>query len=257
MHFNQQLTALKTLLYKEVRRFMRIWIQTILPPAITTVLYFLIFGQFIGSQLREIDGFSYIDYITPGLILMVAITNSYSNVASSFYSSKFQRSIEELMVSPMPSYLILTGYIVGGALRGIIASFIVFLISLLFTRLPMAAPLYAITTLVMTTILFSLAGLINGVFANSFDDISIIPNFVLTPLTYLGGIFYSISLLPEVWQQVSLLNPILYMINGFRYGLIGVSDISPQIALAMGLFLIAVLAIFCMYLLNRGIGIRK
>ncbi len=253
----QQFIALQTLASKEVRRFMRIWIQTILPPAITTALYFLVFGQFIGSQLRSIDGFTYMEYIAPGLILMVAITNSYSNVASSFYSSKFQRNIEELLVSPMPNYLILLGYVIGGMLRGITASLVVFCISLLFTQLPMVNLFYAVSILIITTALFSLAGFINGVYARSFDDIAIIPNFVLTPLTYLGGVFYSIKLLPEIWQNISLLNPILYMVNGFRYGVLGNSDIAPLIAVLTGIFFIVVFTFYCLHLLKRGVGIRK
>ena len=235
---------------------MRIWIQTILPPAITTSLYFVIFGQFIGTQLNDIDDFRYIDYIVPGLILMVAITNSYANVASSFYSSKFQRHIEELLISPMPDYLILIGFLSGGIARGVGASIVVFLISMLFTTLPLVDLGLAFLILVLTAALFSLAGFINGIYAKSFDDISIIPTFVLTPLTYLGGIFYSIPLLPDFWQQVSLLNPILYMVNGFRHGMLGTSDIAPFLSLCVILLFLVVLTAFCLYLMRKGVGIR-
>ncbi len=236
---------------------MRIWVQTILPPAITTALYFFIFGQFIGAQLNDINNFRYIDYIVPGLILMVVITNSYANVASSFYSSKFQRHIEELLISPMPNYLVLIGFVIGGIARGIIASSVVFLISLLFTTLPLVNLGLAFLILVLTATLFSMAGFINGMYAKSFDDISIIPTFVLTPLTYLGGIFYSIRLLPEFWQQISLFNPILYMVNGFRHGMLGVGDISPLLSTLIILLFIILLATLCLYLMHKGVGLRR
>lgn len=257
MPLNKQIIALTALTRREIQRFIRIWIQTILPPAITTALYFVIFGRFIGVQLNDIDHFRYIDYIVPGLILMVAITNSYANVASSFYSSKFQRHIEELLISPMPNYLILLGFLSGGIARGVVASVVVFLISMLFTTLPLANPGLALLILVLTAALFSLAGFINGIYAKSFDDISIVPTFILTPLTYLGGIFYSIRLLPEFWQQVSLLNPILYMVNGFRHGMLGSADISPLLSVLIILSLFVLLTVFCLYLMRKGIGIRR
>ena len=257
MTATEQLIALYTLTRREILRFMRIWIQTILPPVITTGLYFIIFGQFIGSQLQDIEGYSYIDYIVPGLILMTAITNSYANVVSSFYSAKFQRNIEEMLISPMPNYIMLLGYVIGGIVRGVVVGIIVFMVSMLFTSLPFHSVLLTALILLLTTTLFSLAGMINGVFAKSFDHISIIPTFVLTPLTYLGGIFYSIQLLPEFWQQVSLLNPMLYMVNGFRYGLLGVADITPEISVLIILLFIGLLGTVCMFLLNKGIGIRQ
>jgi len=248
--------AFKTLLIKEVMRFARIWIQTILPPMITTALYFIIFGQLIGAQIGPMEGFRYIDYIVPGLILMAVITNSYANVVSSFYGSKFQHNIEELLVSPVPNYLILAGFIGGGLARGLSVGIAVTAVSLFFSHLHMHSILVTFSVIVLTAILFSLGGFINGVFAKSFDDISIVPTFVLTPLTYLGGIFYSINMLPPFWQKLSLINPILYMINAFRYGILGISDIGLGTSYAIILAAIALLTGVSLYLLNRGYGIR-
>lgn len=256
MTLNEKLVALKTITLKEFLRFIRIWIQTVLPPAITVGLYFIIFGQLIGSQIGDIDGYKYMDYIVPGLILMSVITNSYANVVSSFFSAKFQRSIEELIVSPVPNYIILTGFVTGGVMRGLIVGTVVTGVAMFFSDFSIHSISITLCVFVLTSILFSLAGFINAVYASSFDDISIIPIFVLTPLTYLGGIFYSIKMLPEFWQDVSLVNPILYMINAFRYGLLGVSDIGLGTAFTIILGFIAVLFTFSLSLLNRGIGIK-
>ena len=256
MNLQQKYTAFKTLLIKEVLRFTRIWIQTILPPMITTALYFIIFGQLIGAQIGPMEGFRYIDYIVPGLILMAVITNSYANVVSSFYGSKFQHNIEELLVSPAPNYLILAGFIGGGLARGLSVGIAVTAVSLFFSHLHMHSILVTFSVIVLTAILFSLGGFINGVFAKSFDDISIVPTFVLTPLTYLGGIFYSINMLPPFWQKLSLINPILYMINAFRYGILGISDIGLVTSYAIILAAIALLTGVSLYLLERGYGIR-
>ncbi|WP_355661569.1 ABC transporter permease [Halomonas salifodinae] len=249
--------ALWTLLVKEIKRFTRIWPQTLLPPSITMTMYFIIFGSLIGSRIGEMDGFSYMDFIVPGLIMMSVITNSYSNVASSFFSNKFQRSVEEMMVSPMPNWVILSGFVLGGMARGLGVGVIVTIVSLFFTRLSVAHPLLTIGVVVLTAALFSLGGFINALLADKFDDISIVPTFVLTPLTYLGGVFYSISLLPSFWQGVSLLNPILYMVNVFRYGFLGVSDIPVGWALAAILCFILVLFAIALWMLERGKGIRS
>lgn len=257
MEWSKQVTAFNTLLRKEVQRFLRIWVQTILPPAITTALYFVIFGKLIGSQLRSIAGYSYIDYIIPGLILMTVITNSYANVVSSFYSAKFHRSIEEMLISPMPNYVILAGFISGGVARGLLVGSVVYAVSLFFTDLPVTNAPLVVVTLVLTSVLFSLAGFLNGVYARSFDDISVIPTFVLAPLTYLGGVFYSVEMLPSPWRDVSLLNPILYMVNGFRHGLLGVSDLNPQVSVVITLIFIVVLASAALYMLDRGIRIKN
>ncbi|WP_078118929.1 ABC transporter permease [Thiosocius teredinicola] len=249
--------AFKTILTKEILRFSRIWVQTVLPPAITTALYFVIFGKLIGSQIGDMDGFRYIDFIVPGLILMSVITNSYANVVSSFYSSKFQHNIEELLIAPLPNVIILAGYVGGGVARGVVVGTVVTIISLLFTDLSIHSYGVTLAVFVLTSVLFATAGFINAVYANSFDDISIIPTFVLTPLTYLGGVFYSISMLPEFWQKASLANPVLYMVNAFRYGLLGVSDIPMWPAFAIIIGFIIALGSFAMWLLARGVGIKS
>jgi ABC-2 type transport system permease protein len=257
MNFHQNYIAFKSIVIREYLRFIRIWLQTVLPPAITTALYFVIFGNLIGSQISDIDGYSYMDYIVPGLILMAVITNSYANVVSSFYLSKFQKSIEELLVSPVPNYLILSGYIAGGVARGIVVGIVVTLVAMCFSEIKIYSFFMSFSVLVLTAILFSIAGFINAIYANSFDDITIIPTFVLTPLTYLGGIFYSIDMLPEFWQNVSLVNPILYMVNSFRYGLLGISDTDISTAISIIIAFIVVLFSFALYLLNKGIGIKQ
>ncbi|GGY05528.1 transport permease protein [Litchfieldella qijiaojingensis] len=249
--------ALWTLVVKEIKRFTRIWPQTLLPPSITMTMYFIIFGSLIGSRIGHMDGFSYMDFIVPGLIMMAVITNSYSNVASSFFSNKFQRSVEEMMVSPMPNWVILAGFVIGGMVRGLGVGLIVTLVSLLFTRLSVQHPLLTVGVVVLTAALFSIGGFINALLANKFDDISIVPTFVLTPLTYLGGVFYSISLLPGLWQGVSMLNPILYMVNVFRYGFLGVSDIPVGLAMAAIVAFIVVLFGVALWMLERGQGIRS
>ena len=257
MNWTQKYNTLKTIIIKEYLRFIRIWVQTVLPPAITTALYFVIFGNLIGSQIGDIDGYKYMDYIVPGLILMAVITNSYGNVVSSFYSAKFQKSIEELLVSPTPNSLILIGYVSGGIVRGMIVGIIVTLVAMYFSDINVHSYTLSLLVFFLTASLFSIAGFINAIYANSFDDISIIPTFVLTPLTYLGGIFYSINMLPEFWQNLSLINPILYMINSFRYGMIGTSDINLSTALIIIVSFNVVLFSYAMHLLNRGIGIRQ
>jgi len=249
--------AFVTIVSKEVRRFTRIWPQTLLPPAVTTSLYFLIFGRLIGERLGTLDGVRYIDFIVPGVILMSVINHSYSNVVSSFYSTKFQRHIEELLIAPIPSSVILWGYVCGGIARGLLVGVVVWLIALVFSAPSLAHPWLTVSVLLLTAALFSLAGFINAVFADSFDDISIIPNFLLTPLSYLGGVFYTLPMLPDIWQKVSLGNPILYMVNAFRYGLIGISDVDIFLALGITAIVILLLAGFALFLLERGIGLKS
>ena len=248
--------AFATIVVKEIRRFTRIWVQTLLPPAIMMALYFVIFGNLIGSRIGEMGGFDYMEYIVPGLIMMSVITNSYANVVSSFFGMKFQGSIEEILVSPVPNWVVLMGYVMGGVGRGLAVGFIVTLLSLGFTSLHIEHVGVTISVILLTAILFSLGGFINAIYATKFDDISIVPTFILTPLTYLGGVFYSISLLPEFWQTVSKFNPILYMVNTFRYGILGVSDINIVFAYSMIIGFIVVLFSFSLYLLNKGQGIR-
>ena len=249
--------AFQSLISKEVNRFARIWVQTLVPPAITMTLYFIIFGSLIGSRIGEMGGFTYMEYIVPGLIMMSVITNSYSNVASSFFSAKFQHNIEELLVAPVPNFVIIAGYIGGGVLRGLGVGVIVTAVSLLFVDLQIAHLGVIIATVIMTSIVFSLGGLIHAVFAKTFDDISIIPTFVLTPLTYLGGVFYSLNLLPEFWQWVSKLNPIVYMVNAFRYGFLGVSDVGIGTAFSVLLAFVVALYGLAHYLISKGIGLRS
>jgi len=249
--------AFRTIVSKEIRRFTRIWPQTLLPPAITTSLYFMIFGRLIGERIGTINGVSYMDYIVPGIILMSVISHSYANVVSSFYSTKFQRHIEEMLVAPVANWVILAGYVCGGIARGLLVGLVVTCISLLFADITVHNIYVTLAVYLLTATLFALAGFINAVFADSFDDISIIPNFVLTPLSYLGGIFYSVSMLPDIWQTISLANPILYMINAFRYGLIGVSDVDIEIAFLITGGFITFLTLLSLLLLHKGVGIKN
>ncbi len=249
--------GLKTLVTKEVIRVLRIWIQTIVPPAITMTLYFIIFGNLIGRRIGEMGGFDYMQYIAPGLIMMSVITTSYGNVVSSFFGAKFGRHVEEMLVSPMSNATIILGHVAGGVIRGLLVGVMVTFIALAFTQLEIANPLITFSMVLLSSIVFALAGFINAVFAKKFDDISIIPTFVLTPLTYLGGVFYSISLLPEFWQKVSLGNPILYMVNAFRFGILGTSDISITHAYVIVVLFAVLLFSASLVLMNRGVGIRE
>ncbi len=253
----ENLVGFNTIAVREIQRVLRIWIQTIVPPAITMTLYFIIFGSLIGSRIGTMDGFTYMQYIAPGLIMMSVITNSYGNVVSSFFGAKFGKHIEEMLVSPLPNYIILLGYVAGGLMRGLAVGLLVTIIALFFTDLELKHPFITFSVVGLTAVAFSLAGLINAVYAKNFEGISIIPTFILTPLTYLGGVFYSISLLPEFWQNVSKTNPILYMVNAFRYGILGVSDIGLGVAYALIIALIVVLFSFSMHLLRTGKGIRS
>ena len=243
-----------TILRREITRVLRIWPQTILPSVITTTLYFLIFGKFFGEQI-QINKFNYIEFIAPGLIMMSTITTSYGNVVSSFFGSKFQRNIEELMVSPLNPSTILLGFLAGGLTRGLMVGTVVSTVSLLFCPLNIYNIFLIVVTLVMTSFLFSMLGFVNAMFANKFDDISIIPTFVLTPMTYLGGVFYSLDRLPEFWQKLSLLNPVLYLINIFRYGFLGITDISVMTSFCVLIIICTAFWFFCLYLLKTGKGL--
>lgn len=250
-----------TILIKEVNRFTRIWVQTILPSVISMTLYFLIFGnifgKLIGERIESMGGFSYIEYIAPGIIMMAIINNSYANVVSSFFGAKFQCHIEEILVAPVPNIIILVSYVAGGTIRGIIVGCMVTIVALFFSQLPLKYPIIVIMITLLTSTLFALAGFINGIFAKKFDDISIMPTFILTPLIYLGGVFYSINLLPEFWQLISKLNPILYMINAFRYGMLGVSDINIQTAFIIIITFNIILFGISLYLLDSGTGLKN
>jgi ABC-2 type transport system permease protein len=247
----------KTIVRKEVTRILRIWGQTIVPPAITMTLYFIIFGELIGRRIGEMGGFTYMQYIVPGLVIMSVITNSYGNMVSSFFGAKFGKHIEELLISPLPNWIILAGYVTGALMRGLMVGVVVMAVSLLFTRIEVQHPAVMLSVLLLTAIVFALAGMVNAIFAQKFDDIAIIPTFVLAPLTYLGGVFYSIALLPEFWQRVSVVNPILYMVNGFRYGMLGVSDVSLVMTYSVIIIAGAILFGWCLLLLHRGTGLRS
>ena len=258
MNAEHTLIALGTIVRREVMRILRIWTQTLLPPAITVTLYFIIFGSLIGSRIGEIaPGVSYIEYIAPGLIMMSVIQNAYGNITSSFFGAKFQRFVEEMLVSPMPSWTILTGYISGAVLRGFMVGVIVLGISLFFTKIHLYHPLVTLSTFLLAATIFGLLGFVNAIFARKFDDIAIIPTFVLTPLTYLGGVFYNVAQLPSPWKEISHLNPILYMVSAFRYGLLGISDINLLWAYAVMLAFVLALGAFCLTLMTRGVGLRS
>ena len=254
---NPNLIALGTIVRREVVRILRIWPQTLVPPAITMTLYFLIFGGLIGSKVGPMGGYDYMAFIVPGLVMMSVIQNSYGNISSSFFGAKFGRHIEELMVSPMPNWVILTGYVAGAVLRGLLVGAIVMAIAMLFTPVRMPHPFITIASVLLGATIFSLAGFVNAVFAKKFDDITIVPTFILTPLTYLGGVFYSVKLLPGWAQAATHLNPIFYMVNAFRYGLLGVSDVPVWTAFALMLVFVVGLGALGLWLLKRGIGMRS
>jgi ABC-2 type transport system permease protein len=220
-------------------------------------LYFIIFGNLIGRRVGEMGGFDYMQFMAPGLIMMAVITNSYGNVVSSFFAAKFQGHLQEMLVAPIRSYVIILGHVAGGVIRGLLVGAVVTIVALFFTDLEIKHPFITISMLVLTATVFSLGGMINAIFARKFDDVSIIPSFVLAPLTYLGGVFYTTSLLPDFWAKVSALNPILYMVNGFRYGMLGVSDINIVTAYVVVLVFVALAFGTCFYLISKGVGIRE
>ena len=252
------LVALNTLVRREIVRILRIWTQTLIPPAITMTLYFVIFGKLIGSRIGTIEGgFTYMQYIVPGLVMMSIITNSYGNISSSFFGAKFSRAVEEMLVSPMPNWVILLGYVTGAVVRGLVVGVLVLMIALFFTSLHVVHPLLTFLSVLLGATIFSLAGFVNAVYAKKFDDIALVPTFVLTPLTYLGGVFYSINMLGEPWQAISRINPILYMVNAFRFGVLGVSDVGIGTAFAVMVLFVVVLSAVALQLLKRGVGLRS
>ena len=252
------LVAMNTLIRREIVRIMRIWTQTLIPPAITMTLYFVIFGKLIGSRIGTIQGgYTYMQYIVPGLVMMSIITNSYGNISSSFFGAKFSRAVEEMLVSPMPNWVILLGYVAGAVVRGLVVGILVLLIALFFTDLHVLHPLITFASVLLGATIFSLAGFVNAVYAKKFDDVALVPTFILTPLTYLGGVFYSIQMLGEPWQAISRINPILYMVNAFRYGVLGISDVHVGVAFAVMLGFVVALSIVALQLLKRGVGLRS
>ncbi len=245
-----------TIVRKEMVRLFRIWSQTLLPPVITSALYFLIFGKFVGSQIPDMAGMSYMEFIVPGMVMMAVINNSFMNTAFSFYAAKFQRTLEEILVSPTPYLIVVLGQITSGVLRGLVTAVLIVLCALFFTPLAIHSVVWTLVFALLSATLFSLAGLLNGAFADSFDTVSIVPTFVLTPLAYLGGVFYSIDMLPSFWQTVSLFNPIVYMIDGFRYGILGVAHVSLWASLLV-LMVMIVSLVYANYLVFRhGKGLR-
>ncbi|KZC18075.1 MULTISPECIES: ABC transporter permease [unclassified Rhodanobacter] len=252
------LVALNTIVRREIVRIMRIWTQTLIPPAITMTLYFVIFGKLIGSRIGSIQGgFTYMQYIVPGLVMMSIITNSYGNISSSFFGAKFSRAVEEMLVSPMPNWVILAGYVAGAVVRGLVVGLLVLVIALFFTDLHVMHPLITFASVLLGATIFSLAGFVNAVYAKKFDDIALVPTFILTPLTYLGGVFYSINMVGEPWQAISRANPILYMVNAFRYGVLGISDVHVGWAFVVMLGFVAALSVVALQLLKRGVGLRS
>ena len=257
-HAAANLVALNTLIRREIVRIMRIWTQTLIPPAITMTLYFVIFGKLIGSRIGTIEGgFTYMQYIVPGLVMMSIITNSYGNISSSFFGAKFSRAVEEMLVSPMPNWVILLGYVAGAVVRGLVVGILVLLIALFFTDLHVLHPLITFASVLLGATIFSLAGFVNAVYAKKFDDIALVPTFILTPLTYLGGVFYSVNMLGEPWQAISRANPILYMVNAFRYGVLGISDVHVGMAFVVMIGFVIALSIVALQLLKRGVGLRS
>lgn len=246
-----------TMIRKEFIRMIRIWSQTLLPPIVTTSLYFVVFGSFIGSQLGMIHGFSYMQFIVPGLIMMSVITSSYMNTVSTFYFAKWQRNIDEILVSPTPNWVVIAGFVSGGMLRGLLVGSLVLLVSLFFTHLVIYNIFVLLAAVILTSMALSLAGLVNGIFAKGFDGISIVPTFVLTPLTYLGGVFYSVNQFSPFWRSVSLFNPVLYIVNAFRYGFLGVSDVSVAFSLGMLVVLVGILLVVTVVFFNRGVGFKN
>ncbi|HEU0277699.1 MAG TPA: ABC transporter permease [Rhodanobacteraceae bacterium] len=258
MNSSANLVALYTITRREIMRVVRIWSQTLIPPVITMTLYFVIFGKLVGSRIGTIEhGFTYIQYLAPGLVMMSIINNSYANISSSFFGAKFQRSVEEMLVSPMPNWVILLGYVAGSVARGLVVGALVLGVALFFTSLHVTHPLVMLLSVILGATIFALAGFVNAIYAKKFDDIALVPTFVLTPLTYLGGVFYSVNMLKEPWQAISRANPILYMVNTFRFGVIGVSDVGVATGFAVMIGFVAGLSILALQLLKRGVGLRS
>jgi len=258
MPINKLWTSFYTIVAKDVVRIFRIWPQTFLPSVVTSVLYFLVFGSIIGERIGDFNGFSYMNFIVPGLVMLAVVTNSFSNVASNFFAAKFfSRNIDEILVSPTPPWVLIAGFVAGGMVRGILVGILVLIVSLFFVLPPVTNMAMLVLFLILSSMIFSLAGLINGIYAKNFDGITIVPTFVLTPLVYLGGVFYSVSVLPSLWQTFTYFNPIFYLINGFRYGLLGIADVSIVTSVAVLLTLAGILLAINWYLVKTGLGLKQ
>lgn len=257
MNSRVQWVSLYTLINHEIVRVLRIWPQTILPPVVTTILYYIIFGSVIGPRIGEMNGYNYIQFIMPGLVMMNVIEVAYINVDSSFFMAKFFRSIEEILITPMTSHSVLCGFVAGGMFRAIAVGLLVAVMSLFFTKITVANWGLTILIVVLTAVFMSLVGFIAGVFAKKFDDLSIVPMFVLTPLSYFGGVFYSVDLLPKTWQAATHANPLFYMISGFRYAILGTADVDILFVLCLLFGGILILYAYAYWLLQKGIGIKN
>ena len=257
MTLEKQWISFNTILRKEITRFIRIWPQTILPSIVTVSLYFLIFGAFLGPKIGEVSGFTYMEFVIPGLVMLGVVTNSFSNVASSFFSSKFQKNIEELLISPTPGYVVIAGYAAGGVLRGLIVGTLVAIVAFIFSGISVFSYFIIMAFMAMTAALFSVAGFINGMLAKKFDSITVVPVFVLTPLIYLGGVFYQIDFLPQFWQTVSKINPMFYIISGFRYGFLGISEVNILSSALILLLFTTAFTMLSYYLFKKGYGLRE
>jgi len=249
--------ALQTIAIKEIQRFLRIWPQTLLPPAISMALYFLIFGRLIGDRIGPLQGFDYVQYISPGLIMMSVIMSAYTNTAFSFYSVKFQRSIEEMLVAPVTNHVIIWGFVIGAVVRAVMMGSIVVAVSLMFTHLSLQHIWVMISTAILSSTIFALAGFVNAIYAKSWDGVNIVPAFVLTPLTYLGGVFYSVSMLPDIWAKLSRFNPILYMVDAFRFGMLGSADASLLVSYSILIGFLVLFYVWAWYLMHNGVGIKQ
>lgn len=255
--FRQQWVAFNTILYKEVHRALRLWPQTLIPAAVTTALYFIIFGNIMGPRVGQMHGFPYITFLAPGLIMMSMITNSYSGAVSALFFAKFTKSIEEIIVSPTTNLTMLAGFVCSGLFRGVLIGVVVTAVAMIFTKISLYSFITVIGVVLLSCGIFSLGGVINAIYAKKFDDMAFIPNFVLTPLTYLGGVFFSISLLPKDWQYIAMLNPIVYIINTFRYGFLGMHDANLMLAFVAMVVFFLVLFLYAYILLRRGVGIKE
>lgn len=254
----QTFISFYTIVRKDVLRMFRIWAQTFLPSVVTSSLYFLVFGAFLGSKIGTVQGVPYVMFVVPGLVMLAVVTNAYANTSSVMFSSKFfGRNIDEILVSPTPPWVLVAGYVTGGVIRGVLIGFFVLLVSLFFTHLTVYNIFVVLMFLILTSLVFALAGLVNGIYAKSIDGINIVPTFVLTPLVYLGGVFYSAQVLPGFWGTLTKLDPVFYIINGFRYGFLGISDVSIYFSVGLLLTFVAVLLGVAWYLVKIGLGLRQ
>lgn len=258
MNPSELFTSFYTILRKDIVRVFRIWPQTFLPSVVTSVLYFLVFGTVIGGRIGSFEGFPYIQFIVPGLVMLSVVTNSFTNVATTFFQAKFfSRNIDEILASPTPPWILIAGYVAGGMVRGVIVGVLVLLVSLFFAVPPVTHPFIIVLFLLLASMIFALGGLVNGIYAKSFDAITIVPTFVLTPLIYLGGVFYSVTALPPLLRDITLVNPLFYIVNGFRYGFLNISDVSVWVCVGVLVAFAAILIGIAWYMIKIGLGLKQ